>query len=117
MAYVTTSSSDISEPKSVRRESGVGLAFCFPWAQVEIKGIRKRLSRFRKCFNQRRLIKVSNIGKEFEEKKAEFEAKVKEIYEATTDEIKAVVKERKEERFDKDISLCHDQFLAELYSK
>lgn len=54
-----------------------------------------------------------DYSKEFEEKKAEFEAKVKEIYEATTDEIKAVVKERKEGALKK-ISAGVDKFLEEL---
>ncbi|PWA97158.1 plasma-membrane associated cation-binding protein 1 [Artemisia annua] len=54
-----------------------------------------------------------DYSKEFEEKKAEFEAKVKEIYESTTDEIKAVVKERKEGALKK-ISAGVDKFLEEL---
>jgi len=54
-----------------------------------------------------------DYSKEFEEKKAEFEAKVKEIYESTTDEIKAVVKERKDGALKK-ISAGVDKFLEEL---
>ncbi|XP_076926277.1 plasma membrane-associated cation-binding protein 1-like [Bidens hawaiensis] len=54
-----------------------------------------------------------DYSKEFEEKKTELQAKVVEIYEASTAEIKAVVKERKEGALKK-VSSAVEKFLEEL---
>ncbi|KAK9067440.1 hypothetical protein SSX86_014769 [Deinandra increscens subsp. villosa] len=54
-----------------------------------------------------------DYSKEFEEKKNELQAKVLEIYEASTAEIKAVVKERKEGALKK-VSTAVEKFLEEL---
>nr|XP_043615164.1 plasma membrane-associated cation-binding protein 1-like [Erigeron canadensis] len=54
-----------------------------------------------------------DYSKEFEEKKAELEAKVLEIYEAASAEIKAAVKERKEGLLKK-VSTGVEKFLEEL---
>ncbi|XP_071731208.1 plasma membrane-associated cation-binding protein 1 [Rutidosis leptorrhynchoides] len=54
-----------------------------------------------------------NYSKEFEEKKAELEAKVIELYEAATAEVKAAVKERKKGIFKK-VSTGVEAFLEEL---
>ncbi|KAL4572485.1 hypothetical protein LXL04_019264 [Taraxacum kok-saghyz] len=54
-----------------------------------------------------------DYSKEFEEKKSELQAKVIEIYEASADEIKAVVKEKKEGALKK-VSTGVEKFLEEL---
>ncbi|XP_076955283.1 plasma membrane-associated cation-binding protein 1-like [Bidens hawaiensis] len=54
-----------------------------------------------------------DYNKEFEEKKADLQAKVIEIYEASTTEIKAVVKERKDGALKK-VSTGVEKFLEEL---
>ncbi|XP_076959314.1 plasma membrane-associated cation-binding protein 1-like [Bidens hawaiensis] len=54
-----------------------------------------------------------DYGKEFEEKKADLQAKVIEIYEASTTEIKAVVKDRKDGALKK-VSTGVGKFLEEL---
>lgn len=53
------------------------------------------------------------INKQFEEKKAELQPKVIEIYEASSAEIKALVKERKEDGLKKHSTAVH-KFLEEL---
>ncbi|KAI3781481.1 hypothetical protein L2E82_11496 [Cichorium intybus] len=54
-----------------------------------------------------------DYSKEFEEKKSELQAKVIELYEAAADEIKAVVKEKKEGALKK-VSTGVEKFLEEL---